>query len=270
MPTGPGRGRLVVAGCGTVVPEGDRACSCYYLELGAMRALLDCGSGAVQALARLGLPWSRLTHILLTHFHADHVGALAGLFFALKHGAEPPRRQEPLHVWGPVGTRRLFSALAEALGDFLLDPGFPLTVDEITPAASVSLGDVRLLSHKTPHTAESLALRLEWEGASVAYTGDTGPEGALADFAAATELLVCECSLPDELVGDNHLSPSSVAALAGAAGPRLLLLTHVYPRFREQEDVVDLVAAAGYGGRTELAHEGWSIRLGEGAGPPLT
>ena len=75
------------------------------------------------------------------------------------------------------------------------------------------------------------------------------------------DLLVAECSLTDDEVGDNHLSPSRVAELAREAGPELLLLTHIYPHVREHHDVRALVAAAGWSGDVRLAHEGLRVRL---------
>ncbi len=253
--------RLVVVGCGTVVPEPDRACSSYWLEVGGGRLLLDCGPGAVQAMARLGLPWAQITDLVITHFHADHVGALPGLFFSLRHGVFPARR-ERLAVWGPPGTRILFEGLAAALGDFLLDPGFPVDLRELRPGdrGELACGAV-LAAHKTEHTDESQAVRVDGPDAAVGYTGDTGPMPGLADFMAGVDLLVSECSLTDEQVGDNHLSPSRVAELAHGARPGVLLLTHVYPQVRERFDVPSLVAAAGWEGDTRLASEGLSIEL---------
>ncbi len=254
--------RLVVVGSGTVVPEGDRGGSCYFVEGGGVRALLDCGPGAVQGMARHGVPWDRLTHLVLTHFHGDHVGALPGLFFGLKHGVRPARR-ETLTVLGPPGTRELFEGLAETLGDYLLDPGFPVEVEEIAPGTTRPLSDrVELATRKTPHTDESQALRLDVAGGSAVYTGDTGPDPGLGDFARGVDLLLCECALTDDEVGDNHLSPSRVAEIAARAEPELLLLTHIYPHVRREHDVPALVAAAGWSGRTELATDGAAFSLG--------
>lgn len=252
--------RFVVAGCGTVVPEPDRACSCYYLEAGGIRVLLDCGAGALQALSRLRLPWDGITHLVLTHFHADHVGALPGLFFALKHGI-PTRRQEPLDVWGPPGTRTFFQSLAAAFGGFVLDPGFQVRVNDIEAGDETDLGYLRLRTHKTPHTAESQAIRLETGAGAVTYSGDTGPDDGLGEFAGGSRLFVCECSLPDDLVGDNHLSPRGAATLATEAIPGHLLLTHIYPQLRAEGDVEALVRAAGYAGVVSLAREGWTMEL---------
>lgn len=257
-------GELAVVGCGTVVPEADRGGSAYHVALGGSRILLDCGPAAVQSLVRQGLPWSELTDLVITHFHSDHVGGLPGLFFALRHGVLPPREETPLDVWGPPGTERLFERLATALGTFLLDPGFPVRIHDLPPGGARELaGGVALSSCKTPHTDESQAVRLDAPDGSLGYTGDTGRSEALGPFLAGVDALVCECSLPEEQVGENHLSPSGVAELARAARPGVLVLTHVYPHFRESGDVVALVRAAGYaGGEVLLARDGLRVTLG--------
>jgi len=252
--------RLVVVGSGTVVPEAGRGGSSYYVEAGGRRILLDCGPGAVQSLARLGLPWDRISDLVLTHFHADHVGALPGLFFAFRHGILPPR-EELLVVRGPPGTEALFGRLADALGPFLTDPGFPVEFREIAPGEEVDLGrGLRLAAGATPHTEESQGYRLEGGGVCFVYTGDTGPGAEVAAFAEGAGVLLTECSLHDEEVGDNHLSPGRVAELARAARPELLLLAHIYPHVRKAEPDA-LVAAAGWAGPLRLVEDGDEIPL---------
>lgn len=259
--------RLVVVGSGTVIPEGDRGGACHYAEAGDVRALLDCGPGAVQSLARHGLPWSELTHLVLTHFHGDHVGALPGLFFALKHGLWPEGRDRPLRVMGPPGTRALFEGLAGALGGYMTDPGFPVEIRELEPGSDVDLGaSARLATFPTPHTEESHAVRLEGPSSALVYTGDTGACPELGAFAEGVDVLLAECSLTDDEVTDNHLSPSRVADIAARARPGVLVLTHVYPQVRRRHDVPALVAAAGWSGPTEMARDGGVHPLGAAGG----
>ena len=214
-------------------------------------------------MARLGLPWHGLSHLFLTHFHADHVGALPGLFFAFRHGIHPPRTLDPLEVWGPPGTRELFEGLAAALGDFFVDPGFPVSIREMVPGGEVVAGDLVVTCRDVPHTPESMALRVTSASGTPAlvYTGDTGPDEGLADFCRDVDLLVGECSLPDDLVGDNHLSPSRLARLARRAGARRVVATHVYPQFRRSTDVAALILESGYAGPVELAREGLTLEL---------
>lgn len=254
-------GRLTVVGSGTVVPEADRGCSSYAVELGGRRVLLDCGPGTVQGLVRHGVAWERLSDLVITHFHADHVGALPGLMFAFKHGVRPGR-SDPLRVWGPSGTVVLFDGLASALGDYLVDPGFPVEIREVADGEEVRLGRaLRMTTTATPHTEESRAVRLRGDRAVVGYTGDTGPSDDVADFMTNVDVLVCECSLLDDEVGDNHLSPGRVAALAARAGPELLLLTHIYPHVRHGHDASALVAAAGWTGDARVVSDGDVFQL---------
>jgi len=255
-------GRLVVVGCGTVVPQPDRGGSCYYVELDDARVLMDCGPGATVALPRQSIPWANLTDVVLTHFHADHIGALPGFFFALRHGLAQPRSL-PLHVWGPSGTVELFDRLAAAFGEFMLDPGFQIRLHEVDPDDERRLaGGISLRTHKTPHTDESLAVRLDGARASVGYTGDSGPSPTLGRFMRGTDVLICECSLLDSEVGENHLSPSGAARIANESQPDLLILTHVYPHVLERGDLESLVQGAGYDtGEIVLAYEGYTVEL---------
>lgn len=256
-------GRFTVVGCGTVVPEADRSCSAYLLETASARVLLDCGPGTVRSLARVGADWPAITDVWISHFHTDHIGDIPALLFSLKWGLLPEARTAPLTIWGPRGTHRVLEGFAAATGDHVLDPGFEVEVREVDAGAVLPLaGGLQLRTLDTPHTDESLALRVEGPGVSVTYTGDTGPAAPLGEFAAGSALFVCECSLPDDLVGDNHLSPSSVARFAAAAKPGRLLLTHVYPQFRAAADVTALVRASGYSGSLDMAVEGWTGDVG--------
>lgn len=249
--------RLVALGTGTVVPDPDRASACHWIEQDATRILVDCGAGAVQSLARAGLPWGSLEHLLISHFHADHIGEIPSLIFALRHGLEVPR-ERPLDVWGPRGTGDLFEAWSRALGAWLIRPGFPVRFHEIEPGEPARIGGLWVSALRTPHTDESLAFRFEAEGAALGYTGDTGPSDPLAHFFHGVDLLLAECSLPDELAVDIHLTPAGLAQLAAAAGVKRVAVTHVYPQLRVL-DVPHLISQAGYAGEIIMAHDGLEL-----------
>jgi ribonuclease BN (tRNA processing enzyme) len=249
---------LTVVGSGTVVPHGEQVCACLYLETRHVRLLLDCGPGATHHMARFGVPWQRLTHVAVTHFHNDHFGDLPILLFALKHGVREPRR-EPLVILGPAGIEDRMERLAAAFGDHLRDPGFPLEVHALGPDDAV--GGLALHTHPTPHTDESLAFRIEQEGRSLGYTGDTGPSAALGAFFHGVDLLVAECSVPDEQAMPTHLTPASVAGLARAAQPGELLLTHIHPQL-DRAVLPSLVRQAGWDGRLRVAQDGARLVVG--------
>lgn len=251
---------VTIVGSGTVVPDPDRVCAAVHVETGEHRILLDCGPGAVHHLARFDLPWPRLTHLALTHFHNDHIGDIPILFFALKHALPSPRR-DALTVLGPPGTAALFDRLAAAFGDHLLEPGFPVRIRELAVEAAEPLGgDVRLRVRPVPHTDRSVAYRVEATGASFGYTGDTAFDEGVGEFFADIDALLAECSLPDDQAMDTHLTPSRVAALARIARPRRLFLTHIYPQL-PRDEAAGRVRRAGWEGETRVVHDGLRLRL---------
>ena len=252
--------RLTVAGSGTAAPEADRVCSGYFVDDGLTRVLLDCGPGVVHHLARFDLPWPDLDHVAVTHFHNDHLGDLPMLLFALRWGVER-RRTAPLTLWGPVGLNERLGRLADAFGDHVIDPGFPLAVRELDPGAIAPLGPgLELRTARTPHTEESLAFRLAGPDGDLGYTGDTGPSEGVARFLAGCRLLIAECSLPEDASIPTHLSPTSLAAMARIAAPGRLLVTHVYPAL-DAMDPLRLLREAGWRGASARAVDGLALEL---------
>lgn len=252
--------RITVVGSGTAAPDAERACSGYFIEAGSVLLLLDCGPAVVQHLARFGLAWQRITDIALTHFHTDHIGDLPMLFFALRHGM-PPGRTEPIRVTGPAGTRELFGRLAHSFGDHMHDPGFPVVIHEIGDSEQLQLSaEVSLSAHATPHTECSVAYRVDTPAGAICYTGDTGYSEEVASFLRSAEVLISECSLPDESVMETHLTPSKLARMATVALPGRLLVTHVYPSL-EHARIPGLLEHGGWTGSTIMAFDGLSLFL---------
>jgi hypothetical protein len=190
---------------------------------------------------------------------------LAPLFFALKHGL-PSKREFPLTILGPIGLAAHLQALAEAHGDHVTDPGFPLLVHELIPGSAWrdSARDLVVRTAETRHTPESMAIRLEAGGESLAYTGDAGPLPGLEEFFRACPLMIAECSHPDGWIGNTHLTPSTLAALASEAGIGTLVPVHAYPNL-DPETLPELLAEAGFPGRVVPGRDGLSIELGENA-----
>ncbi len=250
---------LITAGTGTAAPHPRRASPAHWVEHGEVRLLMDCGAGAVHRLAEFGLAWPAITHVALTHFHLDHVGEVPALVFALKYTVLPPRK-DPLTILGPAGTRALLDRLAAAHGDFLTDPGFPLVVRELVPGDEVALGfGLALTLHPTPHTAESVGFAVTGPQGRLVYTGDTGPSPALGDWARGCDLLLAECSLPEAMAIETHLTPRGVGALARRAEAKRLVLTHLYPPV-EQVDILGEVGRE-YGGPAVIASDGNEFRV---------
>lgn len=253
--------KLVVLGSGTSVPHPQRAAAAHWLETEAGSLLLDASAAAVHRMAQEGLDWTALDAIWISHFHLDHVGGLAPFLFGTKHAPQTQARRKPLTIWGGYGLRKLLAAFDAANDYGLLEQPFPVEVREVAPRAEFAiLPGLAARTLSTPHTRESLAIRLtDEQGASLAYTSDTGYTDALATFAAGANLFMMECSFWRDKPVDTHLELEDAMRLAQRAAPRRVLLTHLYPEW----DAVDLAAEAKklWPGETIEARDGLRVEV---------
>jgi ribonuclease BN (tRNA processing enzyme) len=252
--------RLTTLGTGTASPS-TRVNAGHLVEAGAVTLLMDCGSGIAHRMGETGANWLGITHLAFTHFHPDHTLDLTTLMFAWKYGTLPPRAA-PLTILGPAGISQLIEQFAAIYGDTVRAPGFPVTVRELAPGERVDLGDgVMLEAHKVPHTAESVAYSVERGGARLVFTGDTGFDTEVAEWAGGCDLLLAECSLPEQLAVASHLTPAQVGVMAEVAEPKRLVLTHFYPPVLD-EDIAEIIALR-YSGEVVIAVDGWSTEIEE-------
>jgi ribonuclease BN (tRNA processing enzyme) len=251
--------RLTTVGTGTAAPHGARVQAGHLVETPEFSLLLDCGSGIAFRLAELALDWTRITHVALSHFHADHVLDLATLLVAWRYGTLPPR-SAAIEIIGPPGTEALVDRVASALGVEYRTYGFDVRIRELEFGSRLELGtDAAIESRKVPHTPESVAYSVEAAGRRLVYSGDTAYDEEWARWAAGADVLLCECSLPAAMAVPSHLTPEQVGALAAIAKPRLLVLTHLYPPV-EEVDIRALVAAQ-HDGPVVVAFDGWSTDI---------
>jgi ribonuclease BN (tRNA processing enzyme) len=250
--------RLTVLGTGTIAFSPTRSCSGYYVETGAAKILMDCGSGITRRLAELAIPWQEITHVALTHFHIDHHADLPSIIFAWKYG-QLPTRSAPIDIIGPVGTQALLERLAAAYGEWVTAPGFPVRVTELAPGASFDVVGAKLDCVKVPHTPESIAYSITEGSHRLVYSGDTGFDPAFAAWARGCELLVLECSLPQAMAIVEHLTPEQCGEIGRLAEPGRLVLSHMYPPV-ESVDIAALVAAK-YSGPMTIAYDGWETQI---------
>src|SRR6476646_4315997 len=81
------------------------------VEAGGQKLLFDAGRGALQRLTQLGVRWQDVQGVFLTHLHSDHVVGFPDLWLT---GWLTSNRSTPLLVWGPKGTTKMMSLLAQA------------------------------------------------------------------------------------------------------------------------------------------------------------
>jgi ribonuclease BN (tRNA processing enzyme) len=256
--------KLVVLGSGTSVPHPKRASAAFWLETAGGSILLDCGADAPHRMAQENLDWMNLDAIWISHMHLDHCAGLAPFLFEIKWAPGIDRRTKPLKIFSCEGITKLLKAIDESHNYKLFEPSFPLEFHEFSPTETplqVEMFDgIRSQIISTPHRRESLALRLtDSNGTTLVYSSDTGYSESLADFAHDADLLILESSFYRNKPTAKHLELADSIRIAKIAGPRKLLLTHLYPEW----DEIDLEAEARklWPGDTVAAYDGLRLEV---------
>ena len=207
--------RLVLLGTGDSFCSDGRGSTSVLID-GSTRILLDCPPQIVYALRQNGYSPNDVNHVLISHTHGDHVVGLVFLAECLLY-----KDEGVLEIYGPKSLKRLVYSLYHMLFpradlrqvlDFLPDlSGLPFTCTKARGA------------HKPPDTI----YRIELDGTTVVYTGDT-TQIDLSKIAKNADYLIHEAAETDAAVAKHlrHSTPVQAARAAKRAGARNLVIVH--------------------------------------------
>jgi ribonuclease BN (tRNA processing enzyme) len=225
-------------------------CSGYLVD---SLILFDCGPGIWKALCQMSLPCTRLSHIVLSHFHVDHTSDLSVVLLARYLSSQS---QNPVRIIGPVGLKEWFDKLTGLIGPW----SRKMDTEIIELDNSLPIGDYILSGAPTPHTDNSLCYRLVDKNERVFfYSGDSDYTESLAQTAANADIALIECSNTEETKLDGHLTPEHAARIAAHANVKHLVLTHMYPEVR-RINVTEQVKKY-FSGKTTLARDDLIIEI---------
>ena len=232
--------KVTVLGSGTIIPEPDRMASGIFFDAGGTEGLIDCGPGVLQRYQATGADYRTLRHIFLSHYHPDHTLALPRLFAAMKNSGMD-RRSSVITVYGPKGLHRFIDGIEKVYPG--ITSGTEVKMVELDGIGEVGLEETTVRFVPVSHGGtNALAFRVEHGTKSFTYTGDTGYSESLIELATGTDLLISECSFPDDSPVEGHLTPSLAGAIASKAGAGAILLVHIYP-FIKRNEIAEQVRA---------------------------
>ena len=229
-------------GTGDAFGSGGRLQPCILIDGEGVCFALDFGLTALIGLRQQGIDPNRIDTILLTHLHGDHCG---GIPFLLMDGMLGSKREQPLTILGPRGTRDHLSLLHEMLfpGSHVKTPRFPVSYVDIAPDETLDLSGLRVSAVAAVHTAQThpLALRVQVGDKVVAYTGDGAFTEALAGLVEGADLLIAESYFYTKAV-KWHLNYPDIARLSA----KKTVLTHMHSdMLAHVEDVPETCAHDG-------------------------
>lgn len=138
---------ILFLGTSASAPSAKRGLSGQVVSHNEYRFLIDCGEGTQRQILQSGIGFKRLTRILLTHGHLDHILGLGGLLSTLL-------RWESIDQLDIFGGRSTLDRVRTLLYDVVLrgnQPPMPLTLTEIKPGIIFEADDFTVTAFSVTH-----------------------------------------------------------------------------------------------------------------------
>jgi ribonuclease BN (tRNA processing enzyme) len=228
--------RLTIIGCSDAFGSGGRFNTCFMVQGSKSTILLDCGASSPVALKVRNVDFNAIDGIVLSHLHGDHFGAIP--FFMLESQFHL-RRDKPLTIVGPPGTRQRVTAAMEVFfpNSSKNQWRFPFQIGEIAPGVPDEVLGFAVTTAEVIHQsgAPSTAVRLSEGGKTLAYSGDTEWTDALIPIADGADLFIMECydysrSLP------GHTSFATLKQKRASLNAKRIMVTHMNPTMLARQD----------------------------------
>lgn len=219
---------LQIVGCGDAFGTGGRFNTCFHLVGKNVNALIDCGASSLVGMNKLAIDRNAVSTILITHFHADHIG---GVPFFILEANYVLKRKSPLTIAGPPGLKARYAEMMESAypGTANLQLSFPLTLHEVEIGKRNEISGMKVTPFRVVHDERAgpcLGYRCEVEGKTVAYSGDTQWTDAVIDIGRNADLFICEAYTRDKPI-NTHMALSALEKHLGEIKPKRLILTHM-------------------------------------------
>jgi ribonuclease Z len=252
------------------------------VEANGERLLFDCGRGVLFRLVQAGVPVESVTKLFITHLHSDHVVDIPDLL--LTPWANRSARKVPLQVWGPEGTVSMMDHLQKAFAadihirrdvdEKFLPEGIKVDAHDIEQGVIYKANGVTVTAFTVDHgpVKPSFGYRVDFDGHSVALSGDTRPSDNLVQFSKGVDVLIHETLDPDrfnsaafqqtqeqrQAIINHHTKPEEAGAIFTRVKPKLAVFSHA-----ETSPAILEKARKTYSGPLELGEDLMVIEIGD-------
>ncbi len=258
---------VILCGAGSPLPDPSRSGPCVAVVAGKQVFIFDVGSGSPRVLAQAGIPPGRVTALLLTHFHSDHIDSLGELAMQRWAGGH---NAKPMPVYGPRGVDKIVAGFNLAYSHDFVYRIEHHGADTVLPSGKGSIAhpfDVppdgkgkivfeqdgaKITAFRVGHAPVEPAVgyRIDYKGRSAVISGDTVKSANLQQFSEGVDLLVHEALAPHMTevmtdaamaagvkhmakitvdILDYHATPVEAAEIARDADVGHLLYYHIVP-----------------------------------------
>ena len=214
----------VLGTSGTWPPAGGETCG-YLLSHDDTHVWMDAGTGTFARLQE-HIDLAQLSAILITHGHPDHFVDVVPCFYARHYGGLGPAH---LPFYSPPGFVELMGLLVSEDGRDVMSQAYAYTT--VRGGDRFQVGPMSFSVFEMTHIGvEAVGFRVEVPGATLAYTGDTGPCPEAVELARDVDVFMAEATYQNaNTLLPFHMSAAQAGEHATAAGAKELLLTHLLP-----------------------------------------
>jgi len=254
-------------GTSGAIPSAKRDNTALAFYSGAETVLVDCSGSPYQRILRAGLDPMRVSALIVTHRHVDHLYGLP----SLAHNLGLAGRRETLQVYALPETMPLLRGF---LSLFPLEAKMPyrIALHEVPAREGHPLlraAGFSIQSTPVVHGAPNLALRVEFDGAgergSVVYSSDTSPCPSLEALARGADVLIHEATFlhadAARAASDGHTTGLQAGEVARRTGAKRLFLCHFAAPLHDRLEELRGEARRAFAGPVELPEEFREYRL---------
>jgi ribonuclease Z len=227
--------KLIILGSSNAIPDEQHENTHMALVGKERLVLIDCVSNPTVHLPKAGLDFDRLTDVILTHFHPDHVSGVPLLLMDMWLLG----RKLPLNIYGLAYTLDRMEKLMEFYDWGTWPHFFPVTfhrVPEAEMAPVLACDEFRIFSSPVHHLVPNIGLRVEFLGGDkvLTYSCDTEPCQEVVRLASGAHVLIHE-SAGASL---GHTSAEQAGEIARQAEVGSLYLIHYPTRKIDPETLI--------------------------------
>ena len=210
--------KLTVLGANSITSSRGN-CASYLIQNEKTKLVFDLGFGALPAIKKYA-SLDEINNIFITHYlHADHVSDLIGFLWAKKLLGF----NNQLNLYGPKG---LNEWLQKMLDLYTIGPlPFLIKVNELSNK-KFNVDSFAITSKPVEHKdIQALAFRIEENGKSIVYSGDSEYCQALETISEKADLLVLDCTFKEKK--SDHMTIQECIDLGLKSGTKKIMLSHL-------------------------------------------
>lgn len=145
---------ITFLGTGQAIPTAKRNHTAIFLSYANENLLIDCGEGTQRQFRKAKLNPCKITRLLITHFHGDHILGIPGLLQTLALNGYNRR----LYIYGPKGSEYFISKIMQM---FIFEGKIDYEIKEINSGIVFETNDIIVKAEPMIHGANCLAYSFE-------------------------------------------------------------------------------------------------------------